>query len=136
MKSILPSLLAVTLGFAGCATTDSLYTVGGAGAGGAVGNLLSDGDPLITAASAAGGALLTEGIVHQVKRSQAGAQKAGYQKGRSDAVKQQYWIVQNLQRESTGEPPTKTTFIPVTIEGKTQDGETTVPTTHYIRIEE
>jgi len=69
-----------------------------------------------------------------------GEHKAGYELGRSDAVKQQYWMVQNLQKEATGSSskaqPPKVTDLPITIPGQTVNGVTTVPHTETIRIEE
>ena len=64
-----------------------------------------------------------------------GDHKAGYDLGRSDAVKQQYWIVQNLQKEATA-PPTKVAALPITIPGQTVNGVTTVPHTETIHIEQ
>jgi hypothetical protein len=64
-----------------------------------------------------------------------GAHKAGYYLGRSDAVKQQYWMVQNLQKQPKTPQP-KVTDIPVTIPGQTVNGVTTVSHTETIRIEQ
>jgi hypothetical protein len=64
-----------------------------------------------------------------------GDHKAGYYLGRSDAVKQQYWMVQNLQNQPKSPRPRVTT-LPVTIPGQTMNGVTTVPHTETIRIQE
>jgi len=64
-----------------------------------------------------------------------GDHKTGYDLGRSDAVKQQYWIVQNLQKQPKTTPP-KVTDLPVVIPGQTVDGVTTVPHTETVRIEQ
>ena len=64
-----------------------------------------------------------------------GEHKAGYYLGRSDAVKQQYWMVQNLQKQPKTPQP-KVTDIPVTIPGQTVNGVTTVSHTETIRIEQ
>ena len=63
-----------------------------------------------------------------------GDHKTGYNLGRSDAVKQQYWMVQNLQKQSKTPQP-KVTDIPITIPGQTTNGVTTVPHTETVRIE-
>jgi hypothetical protein len=63
-----------------------------------------------------------------------GDHKAGYNLGRSDAVKQQYWIVQNLQEQPKAPQP-KVTELPITIPGQTVNGVTTVPHTETIRVE-
>jgi hypothetical protein len=69
-----------------------------------------------------------------------GEHKTGYYLGRSDAVKQQYWMVQNLQKEATASSPKtpqpKVTNIPITIPGQTTNGVTTVPHTETVRIEQ
>ena len=63
-----------------------------------------------------------------------GDHKAGYNLGRNDAVKQQYWMVQNLQKQPKAPQP-KVTELPVTIPGQTVNGVTTVPHTETIRVE-
>ena len=64
-----------------------------------------------------------------------GDHKQGYYLGRSDAVKQQYWMVQNLQKQPKS-PQQKVTDIPITIPGQTTNGVTTVPHTETVRIEQ
>ena len=63
-----------------------------------------------------------------------GDHKQGYYLGRSDAVKQQYWMVQNLQKQPKS-PQQKVTDIPITIPGQTTNGVTTGPHTETVRIE-
>ena len=64
-----------------------------------------------------------------------GDHKTAYNLGRSDAVKQQYWMVQNLQKQPKA-PQQKVTDIPITIPGQTTNGVTTVPHTETVRIEQ
>jgi hypothetical protein len=64
-----------------------------------------------------------------------GNHKAGYDLGRSDAVKQQYWMVQNLQKEPKAPQP-KVAELPITIPGQNVNGVTTVPHVETIRIEQ
>ena len=64
-----------------------------------------------------------------------GDHKTGYYLGRSDAVKQQYWMVQNLQKQPKAPQP-KVTDIPITVPGQTTNGVTTVPHTETVRIEQ
>ncbi len=83
----------------GCAgatrmATDTL----GAGIGAAAGNVLSDGDPLLTGVGAAGGVLISETLNHASDAKARKAAQEAYDKGRSDAVKQQYWIMDRQQR--------------------------------------
>jgi hypothetical protein len=69
-----------------------------------------------------------------------GDHREGYYLGRSDAVKQQYWVVQNLQKEAIASSPKasqpKMTDLPITIPGQTVNGITTVSHTETIRIEQ
>ncbi len=61
---------------------------------------------------------------------------ADYNLGRSDAVKQQYWMIQNQQKNLQLKPQPRVSLYPVTTGGTTTNGVTTVPTTEYIRIED
>lgn len=100
----LPVLLSVSaLALCSCASTSRLATNAlGAAGGAALANHLSDGDPLITAAGAGGGLLLGETLNYvqdkQIKKSFT----QGYDKGRSDAVKQQYWLLVDQQKSDAG----------------------------------
>src|SRR5437016_9756641 len=67
MKTILTISLA-GLFLAGCASTRPILDVAAAGGGAAIANELSDGDPAITAAGAAGGVLLSEGLHYAARR--------------------------------------------------------------------
>jgi hypothetical protein len=64
-----------------------------------------------------------------------GDHKTGYYLGRSDAVKQQYWMVQNLQKQPKVPQP-KVADLPIMIPGQTSNGVTTVPHTETVRIEQ
>lgn len=120
-----------------CSSTRGVYDAGAAAAGGVIANKLSDGDPLMTGVGAAGGVAVSE-IAQTISAKQGETQyKKGYQQGRSDAVKQQYWIIQNQQKESSAASPHRVSTIPITVGGGTNsDGTITVPTTQNIRVEE
>jgi len=64
------------------------------------------------------------------------AYNAGYDRGRSDTVKQQYWITQNQQKTFPSQPEPKVKHVPITTTYKNPDGTISVPTTELIRIEE
>src|SRR2546428_11824359 len=72
-------------------------TVGGAG-GALIGSKLSNGNPLITAASAGGGVLLSESLQAGSNAAARKAYDAGYDKARSDAAKQQFQTLNDRQR--------------------------------------
>lgn len=98
MKSISLSIGLVLL-LSSCASTSRLVTNAfGAAGGAALGHGLSDGDPYLTAAGAAGGLLAGEAFNHVQDKKVKKVFTEGYDKGRSDAVKQQYWLLVDRQR--------------------------------------
>ena len=127
--------LAAIIGlFAGCAATRPIGdTVLGAG-GAYLGHELSDGNPIATAAGAAGGVLLSEGMHYLAKKETQKAYAAGYDKGKSDAVKQQYWLYVSLQRQRNRVSNVR--LYPVQLPEQRIDGVTFQATTKYLRIEE
>src|SRR6266540_3772526 len=93
-------LLTVVAGlFAGCAATRPISDVA-FGAGGAyLGHEISNGDPLVTAAGAAGGVVVSEALHYGAKKQADKAFATGYEKGKSDAVKQQHWLYVSMQKQ-------------------------------------
>ncbi|MBK9140549.1 MAG: hypothetical protein IPM17_17645 [Verrucomicrobia bacterium] len=128
-------LLTLVVGlFAGCAATRPISDVA-LGAGGAyLGHELSNGDPLITAAGAAGGVIVSEGLHYAAKKQADKAYAAGYDKGKSDAVKQQYWLYVSLQRQRNQVGSVR--LYPVQLPEQRIDGITFQPSTKLLRIEE
>ena len=94
------TLLTLVAGwFAGCAATRPISDAA-LGAGGAyLGHELSDGDPLMTAAGAAGGVIVSETLHYAAKKQADKAYASGYDKGKSDAVQQPYWLYVSQQRQ-------------------------------------
>lgn len=134
MKYLALAIL-VPLIFIGCATTRPISDVA-LGAGGALlANELSDGNPAITAAGAAGGVLISEGLHFATKKQSDKAFASGYEKGRSDAVKQQYWILVNQQKGQNGSLDNVRLYA-IPVPEQQIDGVTLKPTTKYLRIEE
>ncbi len=136
ISSVFQTLLAA-LGvglFAGCAATRPISDAA-LGAGGAyLGHELSNGDPLVTVAGAAGGVLLSEGLHYAAKKQSDKAYAAGYDKGKSDAVKQQYWLYVSMQRQRN--QVSNVRLYPVQLPEQRIDGVTFQPSTKYLRIEE
>jgi hypothetical protein len=128
-------LCAFTVGlFAGCAATRPIGDVA-LGAGGAyLGHELSNGDPLATAAGAAGGVIVSEGLHYAAKKQSDKAYAAGYDKGKSDAVKQQYWLYVSMQHQRNQDSGVR--LYPVQLPEQHIDGVTFQPSTKYLRIEE
>jgi hypothetical protein len=119
---------------AGCEAMRPATDIAAAGGGAVIGNELSHGDPVMTAAGAAGGVLVSEGGFYLSRKQSKKAATEGYEKGRSDAVKQQYWIQVNQQRAPLKQDNVRLYSIPVP--EQTLDGVVLNPTTKYLRIEE
>jgi hypothetical protein len=105
------------------------------GAGGAfLGNELSHGNPIATVGGAAGGVLVSEGL-HYAAKTQADKSFAkGYDKGKSDAVKQQYWLYVSMQHQRNQDSGVR--LYPVQLPEQRINGVTFQPSTKYLRIEE
>ncbi len=120
--------------FAGCAATRPIADTA-LGAGGAyLGYELSNGDPLATAAGAAGGVILSEGLHFAAKKQSDKAYASGYDKGKSDAVKQQYWLYVAMQKQRNQVANVR--LYPVKLPEQRIDGVTFQPSTKFLRIEE
>jgi type IV pilus biogenesis protein CpaD/CtpE len=118
----------------GCAATRPIGDVA-LGAGGAyLGYELSHGNPLATAAGAAGGVIVNEGLHFAAKKQSDKAFAAGYDKGKSDAVKQQYWLSVAMQQPRNHAGSVR--LYPVQLPEQSIDGVTFQPTTKLLRIEE
>lgn len=133
MKTILILPILILL-LAGCAATRPISDVAMGAGGAALANKLSDGDPLITAAGAAGGVIVSEGLHYAARKESEKAYLNGYEKGRSDAVKQQYWLQVRQQQKQTDDPNVR--FYEIPVPEQTIDGAILKPTTKYLRIEE
>ncbi len=134
--SFLPLLAATIL--AGCAGTTRVVTdTAAAGLGAVVGNKLGDGNPLITAAGAAGGVLLGETLNWANDNHAKKAYAQGFDKGRSDAVKQQYWVMVNQQKAAEGQPfDEHISLFEIPVPEQQIGGVILKPTTKILRIEE
>jgi hypothetical protein len=132
-RTVLATLVASIL--TGCAATRPIGDVG-LGAGGAyLGYELSHGNPLATAGGAAGGVIINEGLHYAARKQSDKSYAAGYDKGKSDAVKQQYWLYVSLQQRSSNQVGGVRLY-PVQLPEERIDGVTFQPTTKYLRIEE
>jgi hypothetical protein len=132
--SFLLPVLAVSL-LTGCAATRTISDVAMGAGGAALANEMSDGDPVAIAGGAAAGVLVSKGL-HYVARSQAEkAYSAGYNKGRSDAVKQQYWLYVSMQEQANAHNR-RIRLYPVQLPEQIIDGVIFQPSTQFLRIEE
>ena len=128
-------LAALVVGlFAGCAATRPISDAA-LGAGGAyLGHEISNGDPLITAAGAAGGVVVSEALHYGAKKQSEKAYATGYEKGKSDAVKQQYWLYVSMQKQRNQVGSVR--LYPVQLPEQRIDGVTFQPSMKLLRIEE
>lgn len=132
--SLLLPVVTVSL-LTGCAATRTISDVALGAGGAALANEMSDGDPVAIAGGAAAGVLVSEGL-HYVAKSQAEkAYSTGYNKGRSDAVKQHYWLYVSMQEKANGRSQ-RVRLYPVQLPEQVIDGVIFQPTTQYLRIEE
>jgi hypothetical protein len=135
MKAI-PFILIIPIFLCGCSSITQPATDVAMGAGGgALADYFSNGNPAITAAGAAGGVAVSEGLGYVERKEQNNAYLNGYEKGRSDAVKQQYWILVSQQKPPSGQSG-GVRYYEIQIPEQTIDGVVFEPTTKYIRIEE
>jgi hypothetical protein len=119
---------------AGCAATRPISdTVLGAG-GAYAGYELSGGSAIGTTAGAAGGVLVSEGANYLAKKESDKSYTSGYEKGKSDAVKQQYWLYVSMQHQRNQNGNVR--LYPVQLPEQRIDGVTFQPSTKYLRIEE
>ena len=132
MKLIL--LLAAICLLSGCASTRPISDMAFGAGGAALANELSNGNPVAIAGGAAGGVLLSEGLHYAARREAGKAYQNGYDKGRSDAVKQQYWLYVDMQRVRNRTDSVR--LYEVRLPEQQIDGVTFKPTTKYLRIEE
>lgn len=130
------SIALVSLLVAGCATTRPISDVAMGAGGAALANNLSDGNAAWTAAGAAGGVILSEGLHYAAKKQAEGAYADGYDKGRSDAAKQQYWVLVNQQKARADSDDANVRLYEIPIPEQRIDGVILKPTTKYLRIEE
>ena len=125
---------AVIVQFSGCSAMRPIDDAA-LGAGGAfLGNELSHGNPIATVGGAAGGVLVSEGLHYAAKTQADKSYAVGYDKGKSDAVKQQYWLYVSMQHQRNQDSGVR--LYPVQLPEQRIDGVTFQPSTKYLRIEE
>jgi len=120
----------------GCAATRPISDLALGAGGAALAGEFSHGNPAITAAGAAGGVLVSEGLHYASQKQADKAYATGYEKGRSDAVKQQYWILVNQQKEKAEQDQANIRYYEIPVPEQTIDGAILNPTTKLLRIEE
>ena len=100
MKTLfVPIVLLGVLFLSGCASSNRVLTDGaGAGIGALAGRALGNGKPIPTALGAGAGVLAGEALNYAMDNRTRDAFNVGFDKGRSDTAKNQYWIMVNHQK--------------------------------------
>ena len=132
----LVALAFIPLLLTGCAATRPISDLAMGAGGAALASEFSHGNTAITAAGAAGGVLVSEGLHYASQKQSDKAYTTGYEKGRSDAVKQQYWILVNQQKEKAEQNQENVRYYEIPVPEQTIDGAILNPTTKLLRIEE
>ncbi len=137
--TLLLSLLAgATL--ASCADVSPTRIIGdavGAAGGAFIGNKISNGNPLITTAAAAGGVLLSESLQAGSNAHAEKSYDAGYEKARSDAAKQQFYELIDRQRLGPQlDDRGRVRLLEVPLPERQENGVILAPSTATIRIQE
>lgn len=132
----------VLLTMSGCATTGretaggtrNFVTTGATTAAGAFIGANQGSDPARGAAiGAAAGFVVGEGINYLNNKAQREAYLAGYEKGQSNAVKQQYWIARDNQRPSLDEHYEEG-YYEIDVPASDREGVRREPTKRVIRV--
>ena len=130
-------LLALSLVLAGCSTGAGgvASDVGLAGAGGVLGYKLSDGNAGVAAAGAAAGYVVSKVAQSEYKSAAQKAEKAGYDRAMNQAVKQQYWIMQNQQKALPADDA-RPRLVPVVMPETKINGVIQKAHVEYLRLEQ
>ena len=121
--------------FTGCAATRTISDVGLGAGGAALGGALSKNNPVAVAGGAAGGVLISEGLHYAAKTQTEKAYVNGYDKGRSDAVKQQYWLYVAMQQQASSRN-SRVRLYELHLPEQVIDGVIFQSTTQFLRIEQ
>jgi len=121
--------------FTGCTGIRTISDVGLGAGGAALGAALSKNNPAAIAGGAAGGVAISEAGNYLANREADKSYRSGYDKGRSDAVKQQYWLYVSMQQAKAGDNG-RVRLYEVNLPEQVIDGVIFQPTTQLLRIEE
>ena len=130
---LLASTLVITM--TGCGTVGSTAAdLSLAGAGGVVGYKVSNGKIGGAAAGAAVGYVGSRIAQNEIQKAMNEAEQRGFDRAMNQAVKQQYWIIQNQQRSrEVAEPQAK--LVPVVIPTSSINGVVQNAHVEYVRTE-
>ena len=122
-----------TMSGGAAASSQSFLTTAATTAGGAyIG--AKEGGTTGAVIGAAAGYTVGEGINYLSNKSQKEAYLAGYEKGQSNAVKQQYWIARDNQRPKSNDDGYAESLYEIPVPATDQNGVLREPTTRVIRV--
>lgn len=142
MKNSLGILVLFPILLSGCAGgfTRPIYTAAAGLGGAAIGGVLTHNKPEGIIAGGLGGLAAGELINYQAEQKRNRVATENYDLGRSDAMKEQYWIIQNRQKEDSypkNKSASRVSLIPFNRPAITNaNGVVTVATTDYLRVED
>jgi len=130
-------LLLPLLALTGCASGigGTASDIGLTGAGGAVGYEVSGGKIGGTAIGAGVGYLASKVAQSQFANATQEADKAGFDRAMNQAVKQQYWIIQNQQKSVTTDDERNPRLVPVVFPQTNINGVIQNSHVEYLSIE-
>ena len=124
------------LALSGCGTVGhGVADLGLAGAGGVVGYEVSGKKIGGAAAGAAVGYIASKVAQTEVQKGQTEAERRGYDRALNQAVKQQYWIMQNRQRAHESTEEREARLVPVVIPETNINGVIQKARVEYMRTE-
>jgi hypothetical protein len=136
--TILISVFASAM-FTSCAGVSPTRVIGdtaGAAGGALIGHALSKGNPLVTAAGAGAGVLLSETLQAGSNASAHKSYNEGYEKGRSDSAKQQFQSLIDKQRLGPQSNDAGVRLLEVPLPERQENGVILAPSTATLRIQE
>ena len=134
--ALLCAALAGLVGLSGCGTVGGAAAdLSLAGAGGVIGYQVSDKKTGGAAAGAAVGYLASKVAQSTVQRKLTEAEQRGYDRAMNQAVKQQYWIIQDEQRSRTTTDERDPRLVPVVIPETKINGVVQNAHIEYLRVQ-
>lgn len=130
------AILGFTFALTGCSTGGGVAAdLSLAGAGGTLGYEATDHKIGGAAAGAAVGYVASKVVQSEVQKTVRDAEKRGFDQAMNQAVKQQYWIIQNQQhsREKASEPEPR--LVPIVIPETKINGVIQKAHVEYLRVE-
>jgi hypothetical protein len=132
----IPPLLGVLL-LSGCAGSPRVLTgTLGGGIGALAGHSLGQGKPVATALGAGAGVLAGEALQYALDSRAHDAFTAGFDKGRSDTAKNQYWIMVNHQKSAGSAGEDTFSVEEIALPERLENGAWRTPSKRQLRFDE